>query len=197
MLLLHIFIKNPRLGHVKTRLAATVGDRQALAIYQELLALTRNATLNCQAERWLWYSEQLPEHDDWADAYFDKKVQSQGDLGTRMGAAFEAGFEAGAQKALIIGSDCPELSGEVLEAAFDALDTADFVAGPTPDGGYYLLGMKSAAPYLMDNMPWSTDAVLPETLKRIEQHGKSVVLLPELSDVDVEADWLAYAGKMS
>jgi uncharacterized protein len=192
MNLLHIFIKNARLGHVKTRLAATVGPENALTIYLELLQLTRQAARNSSVTRWLWYSEQVPEHDDWPAADFQKKVQLTGDLGDRMSAAFEAGFAAGATKSLIIGSDCPELTSGLIQQAFDALDRSDFVAGPTPDGGYYLLGMRSHAPYLFNDMAWSTETVLPDTLARIAQQGKTYSLLPELSDVDHEADWLAY-----
>jgi uncharacterized protein len=192
MNLLHIFIKNARLGHVKTRLAATVGPENALAIYLELLQLTRQATLDCSVTRWLWYSEQVPEHDDWSEPDFHKKVQPTGDLGDRMSGAFEAGFASGAQRSLIIGSDCPELTGTILQQAFDALDHSDFVVGPTPDGGYYLLGMRSPAPYLFNDMAWSTEAVLTDTLARIAQQGKTYSLLPVLSDVDHEADWLAY-----
>ena len=89
MRLLHIFIKNPRLGYVKTRLAATVGNEEALRIYHILLEKTQEAALNSRCERWLWYSDEITTNDQWATPDFNKKVQSPGDLGQRMQAAFQ------------------------------------------------------------------------------------------------------------
>lgn len=187
--ILLLFIRNPRLGKVKTRLARTVGDAEALHIYRILLEKTRQSALGVQAERWLFYSDFLETGDDWPETHFHKKVQSGGDLGERMAQAFQQAFNAGAGKVLIIGSDCPGLTGELLQEAFDRLDDADFVLGPTPDGGYYLLGMKQLDVSVFRDIVWSTDAVRTETLEKIQAAGKTCFLLPELSDVDTEADW--------
>jgi uncharacterized protein len=195
MHLLHIFIKNPRLGYVKTRLAATVGNEEALRIYHVLLEKTRSAALLHGGARWLWYSDELPENDDWAATDFTKKVQYPGDLGERMSHAFREGFSAGATAAVIVGSDCPELSPAILSEAFSALDTHDFTVGPTPDGGYYLLGMRTYQPAVFEHIAWSTEAVFPATLERVEALGATVHLLPILSDVDNEADWNAYLNR--
>lgn len=184
-----IFIRNPQLGKVKTRLARTVGDAEALRIYQILLEKTRQASLACTAERWLFYSDFTEENDAWPDEFFQKKVQQSGDLGQRMLAAFELAFEQGARKAVIIGSDCPELTGATLQQAFDLLDTSDFVLGPVPDGGYYLLGMKELEPSVFHGIDWSTESVRAKTLEKIAAAGKSVALLPLLADVDTEDDW--------
>ncbi|MBN8680047.1 MAG: TIGR04282 family arsenosugar biosynthesis glycosyltransferase [Chitinophagales bacterium] len=188
--ILLIFIRNPIPGTVKTRLASTVGNEEALRIYHFLLEKTRQAALDCQAERWLYYSHFADEADSWPNEAFHKKVQSPGDLGARMASAFEQAFEAGANRALIIGSDCPELDGALLNSAFDALDEADGVLGPANDGGYYLLGVKKMHPELFQDMPWSTESVGPETLRRMAAKGLSVHLLPELTDVDTEEDWI-------
>ncbi|MBK6998112.1 MAG: TIGR04282 family arsenosugar biosynthesis glycosyltransferase [Lewinellaceae bacterium] len=184
-----IFIRNPQLGKVKTRLAQTLGDEEALRIYQILLKKTRSAALACEAERYLFYSDFVDEQDDWAPAFFQKKIQHRGDLGARMESAFQQTFESGAKKVIIIGSDCPELSGETLQQAFDLLDTADFVLGPVPDGGYYLLGMKALESSVFHNIEWSTETVRAKTIEKILAVGKSYALLPILSDVDTEEDW--------
>lgn len=195
MQLLHIFIKNPRLGYVKTRLAATVGNEEALRIYHILLEKTRDAGRSHGGERWLWYSDEVPEGDDWLAAEFVKKVQFPGDLGERMSHAFREGFVAGATSAVIVGSDCPELSPEILAEAFTALETHDFTVGPTPDGGYYLLGMRAYQPAVFEQIAWSTEAVFPATIERIEALGATVHLLPILSDVDNETDWKTYLNR--
>ncbi len=187
--LLLIFTKNPRLGRVKTRLARTVGDAEALRIYRVLLEKTRQAALGVEVTRWLFYSDYLEPGDDWSDNYFQKRVQCPGDLGDRMADAFHQAFASGASKAVIIGSDCPGLTGVALQEAFDHLDDADFVLGPTPDGGYYLLGMKQPAPALFQGIAWSTAGVCAETLRKMEELRLSCALLPALMDVDTEEDW--------
>lgn len=187
-----LFIRNPRLGQVKTRLARTLGDVEALRIYLILLEKTRQAALGVQAERWLFYSDFIETGDEWPEAGFQKKVQAGNDLGERMENAFRTAFDAGAGKVVIIGSDCPGLHGALLQEAFDRLDDADFVLGPTPDGGYYLLGMKQMEASVFRGIVWSTDSVHTDTLKKIQAAGKTCFLLPELSDVDTEEDWRRY-----
>ncbi len=189
--ILLIFIRNPQLGKVKTRLARTLGDEEALRIYHVLLEKTRAAALGVQAERWLFYSDFIDKNDDWPEADFSKKTQSEGDLGERMEQAFRTAFEAGAMKVVIIGSDCPELTGALLQTAFDRLDESDFVLGPVPDGGYYLLGMKELESSVFRDIAWSTETVQARTIKKMQAAGKSCALLPVLSDVDTEEDWRA------
>lgn len=184
-----IFIRNPQLGKVKTRLARTLGDEEALHIYNILLEKTRLATLNCAAERWLLYSDFVDGNDAWSPEHFQKQIQSPGDLGERMEAAFKKAFEAGSNKVVIIGSDCPELSGQVLTQAYSLLDSNDFVLGPVPDGGYYLIGMRAFEPLVFRDIEWSTETVRAKTLEKIDSLGKSCALLPMLTDVDTEEDW--------
>ncbi|MDO8366447.1 MAG: TIGR04282 family arsenosugar biosynthesis glycosyltransferase [Saprospiraceae bacterium] len=184
-----IFIRNPQLGKVKTRLARTLGDVEALRIYHILLEKTRTLALECEAERVLFYSDFVNEQDDWPAAFFQKEVQQKGDLGQRMESAFKLAFDSGTHKALIIGSDCPELNGAILQHAFDLLDSTDFVLGPVPDGGYYMLGMKDLEPTVFNNIAWSTESVRSKTIEKIQASGKTFALLPMLSDVDTEEDW--------
>ena len=133
--ILLIFTKNPRLGQVKTRLARTVGDAGALRIYTVLLEKTRQAALQAAAQRWVFYSDEIEREDAWPADFFQKHLQTGGDLGARMEEAFRQAFAGGADRVLIIGSDCPELDGALLEQAFGRLGDVDFVLGPTPDGG--------------------------------------------------------------
>jgi uncharacterized protein len=188
-----IFIRNPELGKVKTRLARTLGDDEALRIYHILLEKTRQAALEVRASRWLFYSNVVDEQDEWPNHDFIKITQAQGDLGERMEAAFKQVFECGATKALIIGSDCPELNGVILQQAFDALDEHDFVIGPVPDGGYYLLGMKQLQSDLFYDIVWSTETVRASTITKIEEARRTYALLPMLRDIDEAPDWQEYS----
>jgi uncharacterized protein len=190
-----IMIRNPELGKVKTRLAEKAGIAEALRIYHILLARTRVAALGMPARKMLFYSERIEERDGWFDHLFEKHVQESGDLGKRMLAAFGKAFATGAKAAVIIGSDCPDLDGDLLRKAFQALKRSDFVLGPTEDGGYYLLGMKAPEPLLFEDMPWSTDRVASITLERIGALGKTCFLLPRLSDIDTLEDWERYTQR--
>lgn len=186
-----IFIKNPELGKVKTRLAATVGDEKALLIYMELLKHTQQIACAVEANRLLFYSKFMDTNDNWDNQAFQKQLQQGSDLGERMQAAFEQALVQH-EKAVIIGSDCAALTPAIIENAFQALDTHDFVVGPAEDGGYYLLGMKQVEPTLFQKMEWSTDQVLPETLKRMEAKQADYILLPMLSDIDYWEDWVKH-----
>lgn len=187
-----IFIKNPRRGYVKTRLARTLGADVALQIYHYLLCQTRHAASAVKVRRLLFYSDVVEPADAWPETDFEKRVQSSGDLGLRMEQAFREAFAEGAQKVGIIGSDCPALTGAVLETAFQQLEHSDFVIGPTPDGGYYFLGMRVFEPGVFQDIAWSTEAVLSQTVAQIQKLGKKVSMLPVLSDIDTETDWIAY-----
>lgn len=184
-----IFIRNPEKGKVKTRLARTLGDDQALAIYHSLLDHTRMISLGVVAHRYLFYSHFIDRDDGWQEGDFAKKCQQGEDLGARMNHAFDTALQL-CQKAVIIGSDCPELTSDIIQQAFDALETFPYTIGPAVDGGYYLLGMKTPSPWLFKDMEWSTPHVFENTIQRIEAHKLTYQVLPMLYDVDEAEDWL-------
>ena len=182
-----IFIKNPVAGKVKTRLGATIGDQRALGVYLNLMQHTREVSLAVDCNRYLFYDTELNSKDDWNKADYIKGVQVNGDLGQRMQAAFTTVLRDN-KKAVIIGSDCPEISPQVIESAYKQLDLADIVIGPTYDGGYYLLGMKEDHYELFTDMTWSIESVYEETLSRIKKNGLLFSTCPMLSDMDNEDD---------
>jgi uncharacterized protein len=186
--LIIIFVKNLQPGKVKTRLAADVGDEKALAIYRQLISITKEAALPVDADKEVWYSEYMEENDVFDADQFRKKVQSGENLGSRMANSIRNGFEDGYREVVIIGSDCPELGADTLEKAFKELGAHDAVVGPSRDGGYYLLGLRNYTDELFRDMYWSTESVLSETLKRLERLGYSWKKLPELNDIDTVED---------
>lgn len=186
--LLLIFVKHPIPGQVKTRLAATVGHDTALKVYQELLRFTCGLAQQLRVDKAVFYGNLIPETDVWQEAGFPRYLQKGPDLGSRMQHAFEWASAQGYQKIAVIGSDCAQLTPEILQTAFDALDREDAVIGPAHDGGYYLLGMKDAFPAVFTNKNWSTESVFPDTVSDFQQADKTFFLLPTLSDVDHEAD---------
>jgi uncharacterized protein len=186
-----IFVKNPVLGKVKTRLAATLGHKMALEIYLKLISLTLEAVKNVQADRFIFFSDEVNESIG-NELLFKKLTQKGKDLGQRMNNAFEAIFELNYQNIAIIGTDCPGISAGIIEQAFEALENHAIAIGPAQDGGYYLLAMKEGFREIFEGIEWSTDTVFASTIQICEQHKKSVKVLVELNDVDEEkdlADW--------
>jgi len=184
--LLLIFTRNPELGKVKTRLAASIGDQNALDIYTFLLEHTVSFTQNLKVDKQVHYSVKIRENDIWNEIIYTKKQQHGADLGIRMQHAFEQGFEAGYNQIIIIGSDMYDLNEDDLEDAFSQLSSHDFVIGPAQDGGYYLLGMKQLKKSLFKNKTWGTSTVLADSMKDIE--GELVAILEERNDIDVFED---------
>lgn len=184
--LLFVFVRNPELGKVKTRLAATIGEQKALEIYTFLLNHIKNTTQNLPYDKAVFYSEEIQCHDIWDPENYQKYVQKGTDLGLKMQQAFTTIFNKGYKKAVIVGSDLPDLQEKHIVEAFQQLDNNDVVLGPAKDGGYYLLGMKKMHSKIFQNKNWGTDSVRAETVKDLEK--VSVHLLAELRDVDVIED---------
>lgn len=180
--LLLIFTRNPELGKVKTRLAVGIGDDAALKIYKHLLQHTAKITQNLQVEKWVFYSEEIPEEDIWNDEIFSRKLQQGKDLGERMENAFRSGFEEGFSRIIIIGSDLYDLSEEDLKKAFLALQDSEVVIGPATDGGYYLLGMKSLTSQVFKNKTWGGNTVLEATLEDLKNY--QLTKLEARNDID-------------
>ena len=180
--LLMVFVRNPQLGTVKTRLATTVGDKVALEIYIELMRHTAEVTHKVSADKKVFYSEKIEQHDVWTEMNFSKALQTKGTLGQRMENAFRTAFEKGYKKVLIVGSDLYSLKTSHIEKALHQLDKKEVVIGPAQDGGYYLLGLKKKLPALFCNKSWGTSTVLKETLNDLKL--KSIFLMETLNDID-------------
>ena len=115
--------------------------------------------------------------------------QIEGDFGARKAAASRARLSAGAERVVVIGTDCPEIDEHVIGQAFAALDRADVVFGPAADGGYYLVGMRRLHHELFVGVPWSSERTLDRTLEAARAGALRVHLLSELADIDTAADW--------
>ncbi len=185
-------IKNPRLGHVKTRLAKDVGDQKALEIYLKLTDHTR-AVLESVSyiNRNVYYSEFVDDTDAWSSDLFIKGLQPNGNLGDRIKHAFAEVFEKN-EKVIIIGSDCAQLSADHIQQAIDALDNHNVVIGPSLDGGYYLIGMDANYDFLFEDIKWSTDSVFEETKSKALDQKLTVTEIEKLSDIDYIVDWEKY-----
>ncbi|MCF8325104.1 MAG: TIGR04282 family arsenosugar biosynthesis glycosyltransferase [Leadbetterella sp.] len=191
-----IFIKNPELGKVKTRLAATMGDRKALEVFRKLLVNIHDKSFEVSADKLLFYSSFVDQNDIWENDIFHKHLQIQlPDLGQRMLSAFEKAKEMGYSKALIVGSDIYEVSTEILNQGFEFLENSETVLGPSHDGGYYAIGFnfeKINSDTFLQNIflskTWSHENVANEALEVINSFSYACNFLPILSDIDTEDD---------
>ncbi|MBA3649345.1 MAG: TIGR04282 family arsenosugar biosynthesis glycosyltransferase [Chitinophagales bacterium] len=186
--LLIIFIKNPVIGKVKTRLAKTLGDEKALDIYMQLLQHTQKVTRKLSFDKAVFYSDAIDNNDMWDNGNYQKYLQEGSDLGKRMVNAFKIAFSKGYRKVVIIGSDCFDITSKIINDAFEALPQNNFVIGPSHDGGYYLFGMSTLYASIFKNKRWSSDEVLHDTLVDIRNMNGSYKLLKELVDIDTEDD---------
>ena len=186
--LLVVMAKTPELGKVKTRLAKTLGDEQTLGVYEFLLSTTIDAAKNSEISTRVYWTTRPNDHSG------EIFLQVEGDLGEKMKAVFEDSFAA-FSPVIMIGTDCPDFTPDILQQAVDALNEVDCVFGPASDGGYYLIGMKHFYPSLLKNISWSTDQVLKQSLEICEKEGFKYRLLETLTDIDEEKDWIEYINK--
>ncbi len=184
-----VMAKAPIPGMAKTRLIPSIGAHAA-AVLQERLTERAVATALAAAVGpvTVWCAPD-PAHVSFRDLVARNSVtlkrQTDGDLGARMLAA----MAANTGPTLVIGSDCPAFTAEHLRAAATALrDGADVVLIPAEDGGYVLIGARTAHPKLFTNMNWGSASVLAETRARISALGLNSAELAPLWDVDTERD---------
>ena len=187
-----VFAREPLPGQVKTRLAASLGDQLATRLYenmlQEVLETTRQLSDIETVAFWACPEEALPQL---AERYrCTSRIQSQGDLGERMQAAFALMFAGGCDVCCIIGSDAPDLPIAYIVEAYRLLEIehSDVVFGPSRDGGYYLLGLRQVWPKLFTAISWSSSEVLAQSLAAACASGLSTALLPEWQDIDTVDD---------
>ena len=183
-----IFLKYPELGRSKTRLAATVGDENALKVYKELLLHTNLITKDLNFDKFLFYDKVSSNKMTWGDDLYQTAYQKESDLGGRMEDAFEQSFKRGYERVLIIGSDCYELDQNVIKNAFEKLKDKQVVIGPAKDGGYYLLGLSKMIKPIFNDVSWNTENVYSETVKILNSLNIEHDTTPTLSDIDVFDD---------
>jgi hypothetical protein len=128
-------------------------------------------------QRWLGFER----------VYLPQRGRSMGQM---LKNAFIDSYSIGFRGAIVIASDCPDLPEEILKEAVASLENHDAVIGPSPDGGYYIIGFTTNAfsPETFDGVSWSTEKVFKETVSKLKCQGQTVQILPEWRDVDTLAD---------
>jgi rSAM/selenodomain-associated transferase 1 len=175
--------RSPWPGKVKTRLIPALGPQGAADLQTRLIIGAVDAASKAQlGPVTVWLTD---DDHPIVRTLSEVKVQPNGDLGTRMLAA----FEAAAGPTLVIGTDCPAMAPRHLQDAADALIAGhDAVFIPAEDGGYVLIGLRAPVPELLSDMPWGTDRVMGETRARLSRLGLTWHELAALWDVDRPED---------
>jgi len=192
-----LFTRYPEPGQCKTRLIPALGRNGAADLHREmtrrvLAQLTRLTAIHPHHLEIHYDGGTESQMRSWLGTDLHYRQQAAGDIGCRMQAAISGRMDQ-MERLLLIGSDCPDLSTDILEEAFMALTTHDLVLGPAFDGGYYLIGARRECSSiicrtLFQDMPWGTDNVYPITKNRAEQHQLRCHTLTRLHDIDTPAD---------
>ncbi len=188
-----IFARYPQPGKTKTRLIPRLGDEGAASLQDAMTTHTLNEVTRLVESRRVKAEMRFTGGDanqmignygrGWSYA-----PQGEGDLGERLTRGVQDAFADGFEKVVIIGTDCPGLTAEIMERAFEELESADVALGPATDGGYYLVGLREPNVQLFSRVAWGTDAVLDQTLAIAKRLKLSVRLLAPLQDVDRPED---------
>ena len=191
---LGIFVKAPIPGRVKTRLAEDIGPSGAAEVYWRLGRQVVGSTTGAGHRTTVWFTPpgEAAFVREWLDGAGGGRVafrpQVGASLGDRLAHAFAREFTEGAQRVVLIGSDCPGADRRIVADAFRALGGHDVVLGPALDGGFYLIGLTAPQPALFRGVSWSTAAVAVQTRTRARALGLSCHVLRPLRDVDTALD---------
>jgi uncharacterized protein len=195
-----IFVKAPIPGKVKTRLAASIGPDHAVNLYRCFAKDTIRTAKKAYGCLNIFYDP--PDTSTLIQQMLgdEQSYQSQfgKDLGEKMANAFCTVFAQKVDRAVLIGSDIPDLPEKILIEAVTELSHHDAVIGPSTDGGYYLIGFRSDTFFadIFNNIPWSTDTVCADTLRKLIEHGLNTLILPQWRDVDTYEDLMNLADDL-
>lgn len=200
---LAVFLKQPWPGHVKTRLASSIGASGAAALYRAFACDTLVRALSIPAAS-LRLVHDGPAPRRWLPAGLSHRLegcaqrpQPDGDLGTRLARAFDEAHREGLGPLLVLGSDSPDLPAAHIRGALAALDDADLVLGAVPDGGVWCIGLRRPVPGFFDGVPWSSPGTGEALRNRGAQLGLKLAEPPPWFDVDVAADLRALRERLA
>ena len=188
-----IFSRYPEAGKTKTRLIPALGPEGAANLQREMTEYILLKAKNLQKQIPLSLEVRFAGGDaqlmtDWLGSDIVYHPQGEGDLGMRMARSLSEAFQNGAEKSIIIGTDCPSIDLEILTLAFEYLANKDLALGPAIDGGYYLIGLRRSIPELFVDVDWGTEKVLRKTVNIAEKLNLAVGYLPILADIDRPED---------
>jgi rSAM/selenodomain-associated transferase 1 len=186
------FVKYPVQDKVKTRLAAELGGQVVVELYKNFVldTLSTIRRLNVPFRICFHPESARDKMKGWLGEQYAYIAQQGSSLGQRMKNALAQTFKENYSRAILIGSDSPDLPAVFLIQALQSLESHHAVIGPSSDGGYYLIGFSKAhfVPDAFDGISWSTENVFQQTIDVLEGHSSNVHVLPQWFDVDTPVD---------
>ncbi len=187
-----VFLKYPSPGNVKTRMAKDLGQERAAQIYSAMAKMVLSTAGGVGHSLCVFYDPPQMEKEtrEWLGRDFKGRLLPQRgqSLGEKIPHAIEDCICFGSGKVVVIGTDCVEITPEILKDSFKRLDETDTVIGPCEDGGYYLIGLKRNHKEIFRGVDWSTNKVTAQTLEKILKLPLKVSILDTLRDIDFAED---------
>jgi len=181
---LGIMFRIPEYGKVKKRLAAHIGNEEALKAYASMLYETlKNVQHLKNIDIYGFYDGTISKNENLLKG-IQTMPQDGRYLGEKMYNAIKHLHEAGYEKIVLIGADSPDLPIHYIKDAFLKLNSFEFVIGPAVDGGYYLIGMNMPLDIIFKGIKWGSNSVLKDTISIANNEGIRYFLLPQWYDID-------------
>ncbi len=191
-----MLVKYPEKGKVKSRLAGSIGEKHALALYRSFVEDILSVHGRGCYQTVIAYDPpgSQAKVEGWLGSEWTLAEQSRGNLGERIENAFLEAFARDHRYAVVVASDNPDLPASFIDKAFDAVERDGSAIGPTRDGGFYLLGFRKDrfSKGVLDGIPWSSERACAAALENMRQRGCQTVILDEWYDIDTIEDLLAY-----
>lgn len=186
-----LFVKVPVIGKVKTRLGTDIGMENSCHIYRLLLQHQVNVLKTSGIPYCVYYAGTPVE--TLIDTIGSDSVlysQCDGNLGEKMKRGILDQFHKGADQIILMGSDIPDITSDILVSAFEKLNLADAVIGPSDDGGYYCIGFNRESFHgaVFEGVEWSTDGVYEETVDKFKTQHMLYKHISNLYDIDTLSD---------
>lgn len=186
-----IFTRLPLYGKVKTRLQPEYSKQQSLELHKHLIQHTLaefGQLTDVDVELYVSPGDEHEYIENVANEFRIKTSSQQGsDLGEKMANALQYALSS-YDKAIIIGTDCPQLSIDIIDDVLVALDKNDVVLSPAYDGGYVLLGLTKFYKNIFQNIEWGSDQVYASTCSILEEDNISWKKCGMFRDIDRPED---------
>ena len=196
-----LFSRLPIGRETKTRLAPLLNERLREELHRALWADIFSAVseLRYEADIFLYWtgSGKVEDYAALIPSFFHRRKQCNGNLGEKMCQAMREIFEEGYSRVCLMGTDVPSAGPDNLRLAFSSLNNSDIVLGPSPDGGYWLIGMRRFIPEAFNIPAWGGKDVLHATMESIQSQGFACTLAEPLLDIDTPEDVQAFLAQPS
>ncbi len=185
-----LLLKFPEKGQVKARLAHQLGDEFAVSLYRNFV-LDMLSTLEASGLRHsisFFPPDSTDSLREWLGPSQCRFPQRGSTHPERLMNTFLDAFSRGEERVVVLASDVPDITRELIVEAVASLEDSDAVIGPSPDGGYYLIGFNcnTFRGKAFQGIAWSTEKAFSDTMSKLE--GLSVRTLPGWPDVDTPSD---------